>query len=87
MSSRPVLRVGVFGGSFNPIHFGHLLVADEIVEALDLDRLLLVPAALPPHKPGSDLAPARAAMLSRAGNSGGYSAVGRTTGGFAINRS
>ena len=53
-------RVGVFGGSFNPIHFGHLLVADEIVEALDLDRLLLVPAALPPHKPGGDLAPARA---------------------------
>jgi nicotinate-nucleotide adenylyltransferase len=55
-----VPRVGVFGGSFNPIHFGHLLVADEIVEALDLDRLLLVPAALPPHKPGGDLAPARA---------------------------
>ena len=60
MSSRPVPRVGVFGGSFNPIHFGHLLVADEIVEALDLDRLLLVPAALPPHKPEGDLAPARA---------------------------
>ena len=60
MSSRPVPRVGVFGGSFNPIHFGHLLVADEIVEALDLDRLLLVPAALPPHKPDGDLAPARA---------------------------
>jgi nicotinate-nucleotide adenylyltransferase len=52
--------VGVFGGSFNPIHFGHLLVADEVVEALDLDRLLLVPAALPPHKPADDLAPARA---------------------------
>jgi len=59
VSSRPVPRVGVFGGSFNPIHFGHLLVADEIVEALDLDRLLLVPAALPPHKPEGDLAPAR----------------------------
>ena len=60
MSSRPVPRVGVFGGSFNPIHFGHLLVADQIVEALDLDRLLLVPAALPPHKQADDLAPARA---------------------------
>jgi nicotinate-nucleotide adenylyltransferase len=53
-------RVGVFGGSFNPIHFGHLLVADEIVEILDLDRLLFVPAAEPPHKLGGDLAPARA---------------------------
>lgn len=51
-------RVGVFGGSFNPIHFGHLLVADEICETLDLDRLLFVPAAEPPHKPASELAPA-----------------------------
>jgi nicotinate-nucleotide adenylyltransferase len=53
-----VPRVGVFGGSFNPIHFGHLLVADEICETLDLDRLLFVPAAEPPHKPIADLAPA-----------------------------
>jgi nicotinate-nucleotide adenylyltransferase len=54
-----VPRVGVFGGSFNPIHFGHLLVADEICEILDLDRVLFVPAAEPPHKPALDLAPAR----------------------------
>ena len=52
-------RVGVFGGSFNPIHFGHLLVADEIAELLDLERVLFVPAARPPHKLGGDLAPAR----------------------------
>ena len=51
-------RVGVFGGSFNPIHFGHLLLADEICEVLALDRLLFVPAAQPPHKPAQDLAPA-----------------------------
>jgi len=54
-----VPRVGVFGGSFNPIHFGHLLLADEICEVLDLDRLLFVPAAQPPHKSAKDLAPAR----------------------------
>ncbi|HTG10814.1 MAG TPA: nicotinate-nucleotide adenylyltransferase [Candidatus Eisenbacteria bacterium] len=48
----------MFGGSFNPIHFGHLLVADEVCEALRLDRLLLVPAAQPPHKPAAELAPA-----------------------------
>ena len=51
-------RIGLFGGSFNPIHFGHLLVADEICEVLDLDRLLLVPASRPPHKPAAVLAPA-----------------------------
>lgn len=51
-------RVGVFGGSFNPIHFGHLLVADEICEALSFDRMLFVPAAVPPHKPAAELASA-----------------------------
>jgi nicotinate-nucleotide adenylyltransferase len=48
----------VFGGSFNPIHFGHLLVADDVCETLGLDRVLLVPAAQPPHKPLTELAPA-----------------------------
>jgi nicotinate-nucleotide adenylyltransferase len=57
-SSRLQPRVGVFGGSFNPIHFGHLLVADEVCEVLSLDRLLFVPAAQPPHKPSDELAPA-----------------------------
>lgn len=51
-------RIGVFGGSFNPIHFGHLLVADELCEALALDRLIFVPAAQPPHKPPAELATA-----------------------------
>jgi nicotinate-nucleotide adenylyltransferase len=51
-----VPTVGVFGGSFNPIHFGHLLLADDICEALRLDRILFVPAAQPPHKPASELA-------------------------------
>jgi nicotinate-nucleotide adenylyltransferase len=48
----------VFGGSFNPIHFGHLLVADEVCETLDLDRVIFVPAGVPPHKPPAELAPA-----------------------------
>ena len=51
-------RVGVFGGTFNPIHFGHLLIADEICEFLELDRMLFVPASVPPHKPAGELAPA-----------------------------
>jgi len=46
------------GGSFNPIHYGHLLLADEVLEQLRLDRVLFVPAGLPPHKPAAALAPA-----------------------------
>lgn len=51
-------RTAVFGGSFNPIHFGHLVIADEMLERLALDRVLFVPAAAPPHKPAASLAPA-----------------------------
>jgi len=54
-----VARTAVFGGSFNPIHYGHLLLADEVLDALELDRVLFVPAAQPPHKPNAQLAPAR----------------------------
>lgn len=51
-------RIGIFGGSFNPIHYGHLLMADQVFEMLSLDRLVFVPAAEPPHKPACGLAPA-----------------------------
>jgi nicotinate-nucleotide adenylyltransferase len=51
-------RIGVLGGTFNPIHLGHLRAAEEVAEALELDRVLLVPSAQPPHKAGGDaLAP------------------------------
>lgn len=46
-----MLRYGVFGGSFDPIHNGHLIVIQEMIEVLSLDRLFLVPAARSPHKP------------------------------------
>ncbi len=55
-------RVGILGGTFNPIHLGHLRAAEEVREQLDLSRVLLVPSAEPPHKPGSTadpIAPAR----------------------------
>lgn len=44
------MRIGVFGGSFNPIHLGHLIAAECCREQRGLDRVLFVPAALPPHK-------------------------------------
>lgn len=49
-------RIGIFGGSFNPVHNAHLAVADAARRELKLDRLLLIPAAIPPHKRGEKLA-------------------------------
>ncbi len=54
------MRVGILGGSFNPPHLGHLAVARAVRDRLGLDRVVLVPAARPPHKPDDpDLAPPR----------------------------
>ncbi len=43
--------VGIMGGTFDPIHVGHLAVAEEARDALGLERILFVPASMPPHKP------------------------------------
>lgn len=45
-----VARTGVFGGTFNPVHLGHLRAAEEACELLGLERMLFVPSARPPHK-------------------------------------
>ena len=50
-------RIGVFGGTFDPIHIGHLILADEAHFQLDLDVIYLVTAADPPHKPARRLTP------------------------------
>lgn len=51
------MRAGILGGTFDPVHLGHLLLAEQAREALTLDRVILVPAARPPHKPGRVLTP------------------------------
>jgi nicotinate-nucleotide adenylyltransferase len=49
------LRLGLFGGTFDPIHYGHLRSAEEVCEALNLTRLWFIPAAVPPHKSREDI--------------------------------
>jgi len=53
-----VQRLGLFGGSFDPVHLGHLLVAQAAVEELGLERLFFIPAAQSPFKPEGKPAPA-----------------------------
>jgi nicotinate-nucleotide adenylyltransferase len=57
MSKIPqVNKLGVLGGSFNPVHLGHLVLAETAREALGLERVLFIPAKLPPHKRAAALA-------------------------------
>jgi nicotinate-nucleotide adenylyltransferase len=52
------MKLGVFGGTFNPIHIGHLIVAEEVYWRHGLSRVLFIPAYLPPHKGTEGLAEA-----------------------------
>ena len=52
------MKIGLLGGSFDPVHFGHLLVAQAAMEELVLDRLFFIPAAQSPFKPENKPAPA-----------------------------
>ncbi len=61
-------RIGLFGGSFDPIHRGHVEAVREAIVKIGLDQVLFLPTARPPHKPGRSLAPAwrRFAMVELA---------------------
>lgn len=65
-------RVGVMGGSFDPVHVGHLVAASEVMGVCELDEVVFVVSATPPHKQHRELAPAEhrhaMVMLATAGN-------------------
>ncbi|HLY65289.1 MAG TPA: nicotinate-nucleotide adenylyltransferase, partial [Chloroflexota bacterium] len=52
------MRIGILGGTFDPIHYGHLVAGEEVRCALGLERILFVPAARPPHKVDYKVSPA-----------------------------
>jgi len=56
-STKLPLRIGLFGGTFDPPHRGHIAVAADVADALDLDQVLWIPAGQPPHKSSLSTAP------------------------------
>ena len=56
------MRIGIYGGTFDPVHLGHLLVAQAALEEMALDRLFFIPAAQSPFKPGIPPIPATLRM-------------------------
>ncbi|RKY31096.1 MAG: nicotinic acid mononucleotide adenylyltransferase [Candidatus Omnitrophota bacterium] len=56
------MKIGILGGTFNPIHIGHLILAEEVREKQVLEKIIFVPTYLPPHKENSDIAPAAKRM-------------------------
>jgi len=65
---KPARRIALMGGTFNPVHLGHLFAAERVREIEKLDRVILVPSRTPPHRKGAALAPAddRLAMAKAA---------------------
>jgi len=71
------MKIGILGGTFNPVHIGHLILAEEAREKLGLDKVIFIPTALPPHKDNVNIAPAedRLKMLKLATKSNKYFSV------------
>ena len=50
------MKIGVFGGTFNPVHLGHLNCLKSVAEQASLDKMIVMPDRIPPHKQAEDLA-------------------------------
>lgn len=50
------MKTGIFGGTFNPVHKGHIMLAEYCMDSVGLDRIIMIPTAVPPHKISNDLA-------------------------------
>lgn len=50
------MKTGVFGGTFNPVHKGHIMLAEYCMDSVGLDRIIMIPTAVPPHKISKNLA-------------------------------
>jgi nicotinate-nucleotide adenylyltransferase len=66
------MRIGIFGGTFDPVHLGHLLLAECCREQVPLDAVWFLPAAVPPHKQQRELTPAKARIEMLELAVGGY---------------
>lgn len=51
------MKIGCFGGTFDPVHLGHLIIAEVLTEAANLNKILFIPAGQPPHKPNLPITP------------------------------
>ncbi len=49
------MKVGIFGGTFDPVHQGHMIIAEQVMDELDLMQVVFVPAGIPPHKEASSM--------------------------------
>ncbi|MBO8172928.1 MAG: nicotinate-nucleotide adenylyltransferase [Bacillaceae bacterium] len=53
------MKIGIFGGTFDPVHTAHLIMAEHVLDSEELDRIWLMPAAVPPHKQGEEITDGR----------------------------
>ena len=49
------MKIGIYGGSFNPVHKGHIHLAKNVLDKLGLDKVVLIPGAIPPHKSADNM--------------------------------